>query len=389
MFSEEFSQNFSRQMSELWIQPELEARRAAGLIPADFVLQRCLILLPPNAKPVVQFNDEIVWRVKAKLPEGRVASSGDLLNLQDVERIETVAPPTFLGQRVAFVYAHWVNGTFHVFFDLVPNNPEMAAKEEGKPWSFAEPLAHTLQASLVEQALQLHQAVQPDLVKIGLWAAPSLLPYPISQIVAFIKVGDEAKGRQLLIDHCKGDWLAEMVKEWWSVKYLTDRRLPIEQALAAHRNEQYCLTISTLLPHIEGIVTDWLHANDKNVPFRQESKTKRFLELITSDSRHTPAFKGVADSAGEFILDGPVLATFRQWFDSFDTTFPNRNVVGHGRYDERVYTEENSIKIFLMLDTVFQMIAVEEAIRKNHSELVQQSESILADAVSSEGEGNE
>jgi hypothetical protein len=33
-------------------------------------------------------------------------------------------------------------------------------------------------------------------------------------------------------------------------------------------------------------------------------------------------------------------------------------VVGHGRFDPQVYTEENSAKLFLMLDTLRQIIAI-------------------------------
>ena len=58
----------------------------------------------------------------------------------------------------------------------------------------------------------------------------------------------------------------------------------------------------------------------------------------------------------DFILEGPVLKTFKRWNDQIDDAFPNRHVIEHGRYDESLYTEENSTKQFLLLDTVYHIM---------------------------------
>jgi hypothetical protein len=64
----------------------------------------------------------------------------------------------------------------------------------------------------------------------------------------------------------------------------------------------------------------------------------------------------VIDSVISFITEGPVLATFKKWFDKVDEVFPNRNVVQHGRYEDSLYTEMNSLRLFLLLDTIFYLI---------------------------------
>ena len=361
MFDEGFIRNFTRQIHGLWIGPELEKRREAGRLPEGFLIGACLIRLPPGLPPVVEFNREISLRAWVKLSEGTAVRAGDAVYLWDVQQVESVEPPTHDGKRVAFVYLHRVNDEWQVFFDLSPNNPEITAEQEGKSWSFAEPLAVTLQQTMFEMAVHLHDTLQPQLVKIGLWAAPALLPYPLNRIASLVKNGDEDGARRVLIEHCKSDRLVAMTEKWWDAKPFTDRRPLIEQSLAAHKAGQYFLTVSTLLPHLEGVMTDWVEAKSPGAPFRQESKTKRFRELATTNPGHSHVYRRVVDSALDFILSGPVLATFKQWFDSFETTFANRHVVGHGRFEQQVYTEENSIKLFLMLDTIYQIIAADTA----------------------------
>ena len=93
-------------------------------------------------------------------------------------------------------------------------------------------------------------------------------------------------------------------------------------------------------------MTDWLHATIPNTPWRQDSKTKKFRDVIASYPDATPAYQQVVQSAISFILHGPALADFTSWYASFDTSFANRHVVGHGRFDPQVYSKENSVKLF-------------------------------------------
>lgn len=58
----------------------------------------------------------------------------------------------------------------------------------------------------------------------------------------------------------------------------------------------------------------------------------------------------------EFLEQGPWLQDFLHWFQSVNTSFPPRHAVQHGKYDKDVFTEENSIKLFLMLDTICQFM---------------------------------
>lgn len=357
MIDEATGRAIMQQMNQHWISPELERRSKAGTLPPDFQIKRCLIRLPVNAKPIVEFNEEVVLTARAKVPPlTREVTAGDIALLDDIEYIERVYPPEVDGARVAFFYAHWVDGKYSIFFDLTPNNDGIPL-EETETWGMGEAMGRAVHRSVVELALSVHMSVQPELTKIGLWAAPALLPYPLSKIAGLVKTGDEAGARKLLVEHCSAERLSELIATWWDVTAFADRRTLIEQAHSAHAAGQYCLSVSALIPHLEGVMTDWLHANVTDTPWRQDSKTKKFRDVIASHPDATPAYTQVMESAVSFILDGPALADFKSWYASFDTSFANRHVVGHGRFDARVYSEENSAKLFLMLDTLYQLIS--------------------------------
>jgi len=70
-------------MNQLWIAPELEARRKAGKLPPDFQIRRCLIRLPRSAKPIVEFNEEVTLTARVKVPDGREVNSGGIAYLED------------------------------------------------------------------------------------------------------------------------------------------------------------------------------------------------------------------------------------------------------------------------------------------------------------------
>ena len=161
----------------------------------------------------------------------------------------------------------------------------------------------------------------------------------------------------VFVGHCSAKRLSELLAAWWDIPAFNDRRVLFEQTLSAHLAGQYYLSVSTLVPHLEGVVTDWLHSIIPDTKFRLESKFKQFRDVIASYPDATPSYQQVMESAVSFILNGPAMENFKNWYASFDTSFANRHVVGHGRFNLRVYSEENSAKLFLMLDTLRQLIS--------------------------------
>lgn len=48
------------QVMKTWIQPEIDRRDAAGLLPAAFRLRAAQVILPNGAPPFVRLNDEVI-----------------------------------------------------------------------------------------------------------------------------------------------------------------------------------------------------------------------------------------------------------------------------------------------------------------------------------------
>ncbi len=112
---------------------------------------------------------------------------------------------------------------------------------------------------------------------------------------------------------------------------------------------------------VEGIITDWIYTRlpEDEIPWRQESKTKKFRDVVLERHSVTYIYRRVVESAIDFTVEGPVLKTFKKWFDRIDDVFPSRHVLQHRRYDDSLFTHENSIKLFLLIDTIYHIISVQ------------------------------
>ena len=164
--------------------------------------------------------------------------------------------------------------------------------------------------------------------------------------------------KSTLISYCNPDFFSKISVNWWTLKEFELRKPLIESAMSAHREGRYTLSIPALLPQIEGIVTDWVYTQmpENLIPWKIESKTRKFQEIVLSKT--TPlSYQCIVNSTINFILGGPVLSTFKRWVDDIEKAFPNRHVVEHGRYDPCLYTEENSLKLLLLIDTLYYIIS--------------------------------
>lgn len=64
---------------------------------------------------------------------------------------------------------------------------------------------------------------------------------------------------------------------------------------------------------------------------------------------------------------GPVVCeSFKDWQSNVKNAFANRHVVEHGKFDDTLYSEENSIKIILLLDTLYYILKQAEKSRHDN-----------------------
>jgi|WetSurMetagenome_2_1015567.scaffolds.fasta_scaffold02433_10 hypothetical protein len=363
MLSKKGAENLFKQINSIWIEPEVLRRKEAKTLLKNFKLWRCLIKLPKAQPSIIEFNNEIEWKAWLKLVPGTTLTGGQAIYLHEVQQIAAVSLPEVNGERVAFIYLFWNGNSYEIIFDFTPNAPEETlSKEEIKTeeLSLGTAIAQSLQAIIVERTVRIHDGSQMQLQKIGLWAAPALLPYPLSKIIKQIEENDISGASSSLVSYCTPQYIERLSSKWWNLEQFDMRKKLLQDALYAHKMGKYGLSIHALLPQVEGIITDWVYEKlpeSEVPPWRQESKTKKFRDLILDKPLTSFTYKRIVGSAMDFILSGPVLATFREWTKKIDEAFPNRNVVGHGRYEESLFSEENSIKLFLLLDTVYHIIS--------------------------------
>ncbi len=116
-----------------------------------------------------------------------------------------------------------------------------------------------------KQNKRLQELRFKPLTDCGLWLAPSMLPRMISDVVEKYEQG-KARTIPMMIEgyyRINGfQNLKEAVSGWKSIKYYSQRMQIFEDALEAHINGKWTLSIPSLLPHIEGISREILKANN-------------------------------------------------------------------------------------------------------------------------------
>lgn len=363
MLEDETNRNFWRWVDTNFVQPEIEQRRQLGQLDDKFKIEQFRVLMPKNQPPIVEFNNEVGWLAKAKRGDGKDFVPEIHVYLHELDRIEYVYPPKVEDKRVAFIFFAWDGHQYQGYFDFSPNWPQekLIAHDltDDENWPPSDAITLLLQNRLEQRSAQFCMAHKEKLENIGLWLVPILIPYPLANIVQHLINKDELSARNLLTLHCDSDFLDKLVVNWLKIDEFKYRQLLLEESLWAHSSGKYHLSISTLLPQIEGVIVDWQLNRGMNAKFRTESRIKDF-SLKTKGHEKTPyLYSSVHKTAVDFILTGPVLETFQSWQQKLNPNFPNRHAIGHGRYEKSFFNEEISIKVFLLLDTVKQLIAAQ------------------------------
>lgn len=344
--------NLFRQLTQEFIQPEIEKRRSRGELPDEFRVRKCLILLGSLLNPLVLFNEEANWTVGIFPNFSGTPTVGMNVNYYEIKDIHTVQRPLQNGDSASFAYLYHTMSGYSILLDIIPH--EITPEQDAERWELevAPQIIEIIKESISERIILSYS--HEKLKQIGLWLAPALLPYPCSKILEFLEKSNPDAARLCLLQYCTPALIEKMVQEWFCVSVFDTRKVLFEEVFWAHNSGKYHLSIHALLPQIEGLISDFLHSvpGIKKPPSSPKPKLEKFRDTLLALVREKSLFGEGIKSSIDFMLE-VLLKSFANWFDPVhETPFPIRNAVMHGRYENSLYTEENSVKLFLAIDTI-------------------------------------
>lgn len=119
---------------------------------------------------------------------------------------------------------------------------------------------------LAEQAAKTHKYIKYTeetireaneiLLSLGWWIYPDWTIPSLRKIIDAHKNGKDEEIEKAIVDYFNDKKLNEMVKNWSSNKKLSPRMQILEDAVWAHNQGKYTLSVPALLPHVEGIINE-------------------------------------------------------------------------------------------------------------------------------------
>ena len=337
---------------EIWIKPEIQKRKKMGKIDNKFVFKKCLIKMPNNKPAIVEFDKEFGWVAVARKDHDASFEENDPIHNYQINEIINVQPPKIDNRPVAFIFLHFVKEQWNIFFDFSPTHSDK--NESENEWYMGKTIANSLQKSLEEQtAIDARMTTKP-LNDAGLWSIPALIHYPMSKIVYQLSVSDKDGALNTLENYCNPSFLNNRIARWSNNTLFEKRKRVFQEAYETHKQELYTQSILSLLPNIEGIITDWLHetqSTSEKIPYRLDKKMELFYSKISNSNLATPD-NLIIESTIQFLQTGPLFQPSGRWKKQDNARFPKRHSAEHGKYDDSMYTKLNSIKLLLLFDTL-------------------------------------
>jgi len=153
--------------------------------------------------------------------------------------------------------------------------------------------------------------------------------------------------------------LRAKIETWFEVPYLSERRQIILDSLDAHRGGKWTLSIPGLLPLVDGIVRSF-----RNQRLRRSKNPSRAMHLDTFAEYYRKKQPRLFGASFASFVRKHMFAKF-----DFNNEGPPSSINRHGNLHGEICdyaTEANSLRVFLLLDTIAQFInAVERPKRKS------------------------
>lgn len=355
-----------KQIYERFIEPELAKRSATSPIDLSEVY-RVLIKLPKEKEPIVEFNENVQFSYIIEGTENVPRSRGESLNYYEIKQIKKILPPKVDDRSVAFIYAWRTRDHIYFAFDFSPNYPDF----DENAHELGTGISNRLHYEMIGHILFRYvKSAEDKLLEIGMSAFPALIPFPLNTIVNHLNEGRTNKALQAIEDHCDSDFIEGLTKNWYSVDTFRSRQDLFDDALQAHSCGLYSIVINALIGQIEGIITDWLYSledDGKKKPRGSKANFEKFKRIMGKVIPLESVEEFVLQSICKFLVSPKtILKSFSGWdIPDINANILHRHPIQHGKHIPKYYVKANSIKIFLMIDSIHWCIQRYESYKKH------------------------
>lgn len=184
----------------------------------------------------------------------------------------------------------------------------------------------------------------------NLWVCPSMSKEVLEKAVDLQKEG-KAKVIPLVMNNyyrrCNHENLCRAVEAWRTNPYFADRMPIFEQALRAHIQGYYALTIPTLLAQAEGIASEYVHRN--NLAAKLGKPKKVIAEAI--ENSFTFSTWAIVDTLLNYVVNSGYMYTDFNVEIAKPHRATTRHTILHG-IQPNYHSQINSLKAFLLLDAL-------------------------------------
>ncbi|MDD5477719.1 MAG: hypothetical protein PHG87_05960 [Candidatus Omnitrophica bacterium] len=221
---------------------------------------------------------------------------------------------------------------------------------------------------LVDYANKTAKAADIILINMGWWILPEWTPTDIFNVVLLYREGKEKQIEKQIMTFFDNKKLNKMLKEWKQSHLLKSRIHILKDAIWAHNQGKYTLSVPALLPQLEGIMVEGLELKG-NVRYK-EIKDSFQDKLKASEVDFIFTIK----SSGYRIIEQYISEKF-EWGQITSSKF-SRHAILHGHYTN-YNRKKTSLKLILLIDYVQKVLSNNLKILPSHPSTIQYEDSLV------------
>jgi len=333
------------------IVPEAKRLMNSGQVSSDFKIRQALVLLPTDRAPIVQFNEQIQWKMRMDTSSFR---PGQAVYLHDIKKVTGVEFPKVGDKKVAFIFFYYTGTKYSLLFDFSPNSqPQGNTPEYG--YASDRTLTSYYNLFFSEMALNaLPESKSNALSSAGFFVTPAIMPYPFTVLCDPTRTITDFL--TALHSHFSCDALLEMVNNWSVTPGWRERATIFQEAVGNMADKRFASVISLLVPQLEGVLRDTVYLLCNDASYMNSQKACEVLRKeIDKEEMPKLTHRYLSSFMDFFNEKSGLFLSFKKWTDDLSEGFISRHVVSHGKHAPEMYTRENCLRLFLVMSTIHEI----------------------------------